>query len=179
MTSLLISPHNDDESLFCAYTLMREKPLVLVVTDSYIQGKRGDGITMEQRRAETLAAMKIVGCPVVFGGIHDDEVTEESVSNLLKNFHGFDTVYAPAVQGGNAAHDIIGTVAKNIHNAVRYATYTKSELYTEGDIEVTPPSISAIQMKIDMLNCYKSQIMLPSTRPHFLAVAMKSEWLIK
>jgi len=31
---LLLSPHNDDECLFAAYTLMREKPLVIVVTDS-------------------------------------------------------------------------------------------------------------------------------------------------
>ena len=32
---ILLAPHNDDEALFAAYTIMREHPLVIVVTDGY------------------------------------------------------------------------------------------------------------------------------------------------
>lgn len=177
MRSLFVSPHNDDETLFGAYTLMREHPLVLVVTDSYIQWKRGDPITMTQRRNETLAAMKILGCAVVWGEIHDDEVEEGFVHNLLQRFAGFDRIYAPAIQGGNQAHDIIGTVTARLPNVVKYTTYTKTELWTIGDIEIVPTEKEK-WLKNRALDCYTSQIRLPSTAPHFMAVRNKSEWLI-
>lgn len=55
---LLISPHNDDETLFAAFTIMRERPVVLVVFDSEVQVLRGfadcDAVT---RRNETMHAM--------------------------------------------------------------------------------------------------------------------------
>jgi hypothetical protein len=42
---VFLSPHHDDETLFGAFTLLRERPLVVIVTDSYVQFNRGDGIT--------------------------------------------------------------------------------------------------------------------------------------
>ena len=48
---IFLAPHNDDETLFAAYTLMRYKPFVIIVTDSFIQPERGDtGCTAEIRR---------------------------------------------------------------------------------------------------------------------------------
>lgn len=175
--NLLIAPHNDDEALFAAYTLMREKPLVLIVTDSFIQFNRGDGITRLQRRNETLAAMKLAGCPVIFGGIPDNELNLILVKRLLENFHGFEKVYAPAVQGGNAQHDMIGQAAMVTFPVTQYTTYTKTELWTIGKTEVVPTQ-EEIDLKNKMLDCYQSQIQLPSTAPHFAAVRGKSEWLI-
>lgn len=177
MSSLAIIPHNDDESLFLAYTLMRQKPVVLVVTDSYIQWKRGDPITMTTRRNETLAAMKLLGCPVVWGEIHDDEISEGHVHNLLQRFKNFDIIYAPAVQGGNAHHDLIGEVASRLPNVIEYTTYTKEELWTTGQFEVIPTPEEMV-LKNQALDCYQSQIRLPATAPHFAAVRNKSEWLI-
>lgn len=178
MSALWISPHNDDETLFGAYTLMRYHPVVLVVTDSYIQFERGDGITAEQRRQETLAAMRLLGCPVVWGGIRDADLNEYNCRNLFESFENFDRVYAPMVQGGNVHHDIIGTVAAQMFpNLIRYPTYTKTELWTPEGVSVIPEPDEII-LKNKALDCYQSQINLPSTRPHFDAVRNKCEWLV-
>ena len=178
---LLLAPHNDDESLFAAFTLLRERPLVLIVTDSFIQPERGDrGCSALERRQESIAACKILGSPVAFLGIRDTELTEELVAERLSFFKHleFERCYAPAIQGGNAQHDIIGKVAGQIFNNVtHYTTYTKTELWTKGTIEViATPKENDLKKKA--LACYKSQLNLGSTQPHFLAVLNRSEWLI-
>lgn len=176
--SIFLAPHNDDESLFGAFTLMREKPLVIIVTDSYIQPERGEvGCDAETRRQETIEAMKIAGCPVVFLGIKDTELTVDLLFMRLKSFHP-ETVYAPATQGGNLQHDIVGRVAKKLFGAKCkfYTTYTKTDLHTTGTIEVKPTQ-EEVRKKFFMLGCYKSQLALKSTRPHLEAVLDKSEWL--
>lgn len=183
MKTLFISPHNDDEALFGAYTLMREKPLVLIVTDSYIQFNRGDNITRQQRRNESAQAMELVGCSVVFGGIPDNEISEIITQRLFENFRGFYRVYAPAVQGGNSHHDLIGRVARQVfgNNLVQYTTYTKVDLWTPNVVgsEEVVPTERELELKDEMLDCYQSQIRLLSTAPHFAAVRGRSEWIIK
>lgn len=177
---LFISPHNDDEVLFGAFTLMREKPLVVIVTDSYIQPIRGEvGCSARQRREETSKAMKLLGCPVFFAGLRDDVLTNSDVISLLASFEGFEKIYAPAVQGGNPQHDMIGNAAIQVFGdkLVQYTTYTKTELWTPGNIEVVP-TLEEKELKEKALWCYQSQIKLPSTKPHFEAVIDKSEWLI-
>lgn len=176
---IFLSPHNDDETLFSAFSLMREKPLVIIVTDSYVQYERGDvGCDAETRRQETINAMAIIGCPVVFLGIKDTELTEENLTERLYPFFAAGKVYAPAIQGGNAQHNLVGRVAKRIFKdrVQQYCTYTKTELYTTGKVEIVPTA-EELELKNRMLACYKSQLALPSTRPHFLAVSGKSEWL--
>jgi glycosyltransferase involved in cell wall biosynthesis/LmbE family N-acetylglucosaminyl deacetylase len=175
---ILLSVHNDDESLFAAYTLMRLRPLVIVITDSFIQPNRGDiGCTAEIRRQETIEAMKIAGCPVVFLGIKDTELTSEILKERLIGFDP-EKVYVPAIQGGNAQHDLVGQVAMELFGkkCERYTSYTKTELYTTSNWEVVPTQ-NEIDKKNKMLDCYKSQLALPSTRPHFDAVRGRSEWL--
>jgi len=176
-TKILLSPHNDDESLFASYTIMREKPLVIIVTDSYIQYERGDQITAEQRRNETREAMAILGSPVIFLGIKDIELTGDKLEEVLKYFKA-DTVYAPAIQGGNGQHDIVGQVAKLVFpNVIQYTTYTKTELWTTGSVEIKPTQ-SEIDLKNKALDCYVSQINLGSTAPHFKAVRNRSEFFV-
>jgi LmbE family N-acetylglucosaminyl deacetylase len=176
---LFISSHADDAALFGAYTLMREKPLVLTITDSFIQSNRGDNITADMRWAEDIEAMKILGCSLILGGIRDDIIDEWGVKNLLSKFYNFDTVYAPAVQGGNEQHDLIGRLAKErFPNAIQYSTYAKDEWITRGktDLHHTPDEY---QLKMKALDCYKSQISLSSTAPHFEAQRKDgSEWYI-
>lgn len=180
MNSLFISPHSDDSVLFGAFTLMREKPLVLTITDSFIQSNRGENITWDQRRAEDIEAMKILGCAIQFGALRDDILDEWGVKHLLSKFANFDTVFAPAVQGGNKDHDLIGRITKEIFGdrCKQYTTYKPTELYTIGSIERVP-SIPERLLKEKALGCYVSQITLPATKPHFDAVGgEKSEWLI-
>lgn len=179
MNSILFSPHNDDESLFAAYTLMREKPLVVICTDGYLQGLRGDPITAIQRRKETAEAMKILGCPFNFLGIRDDTLRPQDLENFMLNFHGFDKVYVPAIQGGNWQHDLVGETASRVFGdkAIHYTTYTKTELWTPGRTEIKPTQ-EEMDLKNKALDCYQSQINLGATAPHFKAVRNKSEWYL-
>lgn len=174
---LFISPHSDDSVLFGAFTLLRERPLVLTVTDSWIQYNRGDNITAEQRRLEDIEAMKILGCGIVFGGIRDDIADEWQVRNLLSKFGAFDTVYAPALQGGNKDHDLISKVAKEMFKVIEYSTYAPGQFYTPGTTEIIPTALE-LETKNRALACYQSQINLPADKPHFDAVMGRSEWYI-
>lgn len=175
---VFFAPHNDDESLFGAFTLIREKPLVVIITDSYIQPLRGDvGCEADKRRKETIEAMAIAGCPVMFLGIPDTELTDQGLRDRLKGFNA-ETVYAPAIQGGNKQHDIVGRVAGELFgdNCKYYTTYTKTQLHTTGQVEIKPTG-QELELKNKMLECYSSQLRLASTHPHFEAVKGKSEWL--
>lgn len=176
--NLLLSPHDDDNALFASFICLREHPLVVIVTDSYIQSQRGElGCESNIRADETREAAKILGCPVIRLGIRDDVVTEEAVVKALRRLQGFDTVYAPALQGGNYHHDIVSRAAAEAFSRVQYyTTYSKEALYTKGGIEVRPTEEEA-NLKYKALECYQSQLLLPATRPHFEAVINRSEWI--
>lgn len=149
------------------------------MTDSYIQRNRGENITSEMRAKETEEAMKIIGLPFIRAKIRDDIIDEWAVKELLGRFSGFERVYAPAVQGGNKDHDLIGRIAKELFpDVIQYTTYTPTELWTTGNTEIIP-EVQEIVLKENALQCYQSQINLPATAPHFLAVkGGKSEWYI-
>lgn len=176
--NILISPHDDDSHLFACYTLLRERPLVVVCLDSYIQPNRGDvGCTAEVRAFETKKAHEITENPVMRLGLRDDTVTEDDIRRAFQRFSGFEKVYAPAIQEGNWQHDMISKVAREVFgNITEYTTYTKTELWTKGNVEVVPTEEERA-LKNLTLDCYKSQIDLSSTRPHFDAVKNQSEWL--
>ena len=176
--NLAIIPHNDDESLFLAFTLMREHPLVVIVTDSWMQYNRGTGITADLRWSETVKAMEILHCPVIRLGIRDDVIDEWFVRRELSKFVGFDKVYAPALQGGHTDHDVIAKVAKELFpSCIQYMTYSPTDLYTIGSHEIKPTP-EELQIKEKVLMCYESQYSLSATKPHFEAVKGKSEWYI-
>jgi LmbE family N-acetylglucosaminyl deacetylase len=177
---LLISPHDDDQHLFASFTCIRERPLVVVVTDSYIQPNRGEkGCSAEERHEESRRACEITGCPLITLGLRDDRLLEEDVRAAFHKFFGFKVVYAPTVQGGNWQHDLIGRIAREVWGAscIGYPTYTKTELYTTGTEEIRPTA-EENSMKNRALDCYVSQLRLGSTAPHFAAVRNRSEWLI-
>jgi LmbE family N-acetylglucosaminyl deacetylase len=177
--NLFLAPHPDDEGLFGTFTLIREKPLVVICTDSWIQFNRGEDITADQRWEETKEAMKLLDCAVIRLGIRDDCVDEWVVKDKFSRFEGFQTIYAPAIQGGNPQHDLIGRIAKEIfgEKTKQYTTYSPTELYTTGTFEIVPTP-EELELKNRVLTCYKSQIKLVSTAPHFEAVSNKPEWYI-
>jgi LmbE family N-acetylglucosaminyl deacetylase len=182
MNNLFISPHNDDETLFAAYTLLREKPLVLMVTDGFIQFNRGEPISAKQRREETIGAMQVLDCPVYFAGLRDDMLDEWMLKRLFADFKNFHKVFIPALQGGNPHHDLIHNVAKeSFPNTIQYATYSKNEHFTplKDGLEVKPTD-QEYGLKQLALDCYQSQIKLLATYPHFAeARKIRSEWLEK
>lgn len=177
MTNLFLSPHSDDSVLFGAFTLLREKPLVVIVTDSHIQQKRGEvGCSPDERWSEDVDAHQVLGCPVFRLGLPDDTVEDMALYDELKRFEGFDKIYIPALQGGNAHHDMVNRVAKYLWGAkcVEYTTYTKTELWTKGTKEIVPTT-EELELKNRALDCYQSQIRING--PHFEAVRNKSEWI--
>lgn len=183
MKSILFAPHQDDESLFTAYTIMREKPLVVLVTDSYIQPNRGEvGCDSETRWAETKRAMEILGAPVIRLGIKDFELDYQFLGSfLLKSLHNFDTVYCPAVQEGNPHHDLVSRACQAVFGdkCKMYSTYEKGIWFSKGDIEIVPTE-EEFELKKKALACYTSQINLPSTKPHFdAALEAKNEYFVK
>jgi LmbE family N-acetylglucosaminyl deacetylase len=175
--NLLLSPHNDDECLFAAYTLIRQKPLVVIVTDSDLQ--TDFGVTAEHRREESRRGCEALDVPVVFLGLKDGSLNEADVRRRLKPFTTLEwkRVYAPALQGGHPDHDLIGKVAFSVFNRVsRYATYAHGEKFTPVGEEVTPTR-EEIDLKNKALDYYASQIGLTENKKHFDAVRGKPEYL--
>lgn len=172
---IFLSPHSDDEALFGAYTLIRRKPLVVVVTASWIQYNRGDGITPRQRLEETEQAMKVLNVPVEFLGIKDTELSEEILKRKLLKYNP-DKVYAPLPNSKHPQHNLIGRVAKSLwrEKVIFYSTYTTDNLTPQGEIEIVPTK-EEVELKNRALDCYKSQIRINNA--HFVAVRKKSEYL--
>lgn len=184
--NLLISPHDDDQNLFACFTLMREKPLVVVCLDSYIQPKRGEiGCSHNERAVESLRAAILIGHLVTRLGLPDDEPLEDLRASLREYLGGsfytdpthFDKVYIPAYHdGGNIHHNLVAEVTREVFpNAIQYPTYISTDLMVKGNIEIVPTQ-EEIELKNKALACHKSQVRI--NRPHFEAVYGKSEWLM-
>jgi LmbE family N-acetylglucosaminyl deacetylase len=175
MKVLFLAPHNDDEALFGAYTIMRRKPIVVIVTDSWIQFGRGQGITAKQRRQETIDAMNLLCAPVEFLGIRDNELDNGNLISALQCYSP-DKVYAPQPNSKNVQHNLVGEIAHQLWNGkvIFYSTYTTENLTPKGKIEIVPKP-EEIEMKNRALDCYKSQIRI--NNDHFVAVRGKSEYL--
>jgi LmbE family N-acetylglucosaminyl deacetylase len=167
---LLLSPHNDDETLFAAFTILRERPLVCVVFDSHIQVARGatncDWMT---RRMETIEAMKILNpdSAPVFLGIRDDKYGTREIADAIHALGEFEQVYAPAIEeGGHAQHSLVGEIAAKVFTNVRhYMTYTKRGKSEGVPVEFKP---EWVVKKLRALASYESQIHHPSNTEHFL-----------
>lgn len=160
--NLFIAPHNDDEALFGAYIIQTYKPLVVVVTDSYIQFERGEKeCSAENRREESKRACRLLNSPVEFLCIKDtaaDETLFSSAMGALWKYGNVDQVFAPAIEdGGNFQHNIIGRVADELYPDVRhYYTYTRDRNYPSGEVKVeATAAMKAI--KIQALAEYHSQ----------------------
>lgn len=172
MTKLFLSPHNDDAVLFGAFTIQRERPLVMTVFDSQVQANRGHRVTATQRRAEDEAAMQILGQQVSFCGFSDARLVEQELEEYFRFFSHLDEVYAPAVEeGGHPHHNLIGAIAARIWpgRVLPYLTYTSSGKSRSAK-EVHPASGEHVRRKLHALACYESQIDIEALgcRPHFL-----------
>lgn len=166
-SKIFLSPHSDDETLFGAYTIMREKPLVVIVTDSYIQQERGDNATKDQRIEETKKAMKLAGVEVDFLHIPDKSFTQEELTKRL-SVYKCDMVYAPAIEiRGHWIHNAVGkTAQKMFFNVKHYNTYVSGDDRTEGS-ELIIPTEEEKKLKKKMLDCYSSQLDIPTCAVFF------------
>jgi len=170
---IFLSPHNDDETLFGAYTLMRRKPLAVVCTDCYTQSS--DPSFPLVRRRETLKAMEVLGCEVEFLGIKDTELDEEILERALGRYNPI-KVYAPLDNSKHPQHNLVGRVARKMWpgKVVFYSTYTTEDLTPRGEFPVCA-STQEEELKVWALGCYESQIKV--NLPHFNAVWGWNEFL--
>lgn len=178
--NLFISPHNDDETLFGAYTLCRERETiqVVIVFDGYVQIARGHTTaTHLQRREETRAALRelgVVASPIFLEfNDTDPDPWKEVRLQFMKLRSAFDpvTVYAPYVEPhglGHPQHDAVGNIAMLVWNQSvrRYLTYsTQGKSRSLGSQQTPEPDW--IIRKHRALACYKSQVEVPNCREHF------------
>lgn len=165
--NVFIAPHNDDEALFGSYIIQTYKPLVIVVTASFIQYERGEkACSAAARNAESLAACAILGADVEFLNIPDncDDAELKRVLTLKLGLRmlavdNLETVFAPAVEeGGNFQHNLIGSrIAALYPKQVRhYYTYTRERDFPMGPVKVNVTEEMKAK-KLEALKCYTSQ----------------------
>jgi LmbE family N-acetylglucosaminyl deacetylase len=191
MSKLLIDPHGDDGVLFCSFLTMKEKPLVVVVVDSYIQVARGHaGSTAERRRLESSLAMMELGMPrPEFLGIRDDDPDWKALRTWLNettHCQGFEEVIYPAYeQGGHPHHNQVALCVQEVFNGpekkTQYLTYTRGhgrsrvsmipgvgeKPFTNVAVEVIPTP-DMIARKHRALACYQSQMEVPDCASWFM-----------
>lgn len=164
---IFLSPHNDDETIFGAFSIMRERLLVVIVFDGYVQGSRGAAVTHEQRRRESRDAMIALGAPCPrFAGLRDDrDYTPQDVAFRLRACvdidETFDAMYSPIYDDdGHAQHNLVSRAAGLLvaTSHVRYSTYTRGGGRQRTDREVTPADGGMIARKHRALACYGSQL---------------------
>lgn len=145
---------------------------MVIVFDGVVQGQRGAHITAEQRRRESMAAMReLTVAPPLFLGYPDTEDAPASLVDNLRNIierNKPERVWAPAIEeNGHAQHNIVGRCVRALFPATQhYLTYTRTGgKSTNGvPVEIGPGDIQA---KLRALACYDSQIELENCREHF------------
>jgi LmbE family N-acetylglucosaminyl deacetylase len=173
---ILLSPHPDDESLFAAFTILREKPLVLIVTNSEQQD------IAQKREQEGRQACETLGVPVEFLGLRDGKLqeSEEQLRIKLQQYvtKECDRIYAPAIEGGHKDHDALGKVASDVfENVIYYSTYWQPGIPPFGQIQIIPTP-GEMEIKGKALDCYESQLANEGVkRNHFDIVRGRSEYL--
>lgn len=177
---LLVSPHNDDAALFCAYAAQRHRPHVLTVFDSYVQAIRYPQCNAEARRNEDRAALAILGCEVSFGGLRDDIQRPEKLfsdtRDLLarwKQDYSPTEVWLPLDEmDGHLQHNAVASAGFSVfggHATIHYyATYTRTKGKSTTAREVVPTGGQVLK-KLQALCQYRTQIEIDGVGcwPHF------------
>lgn len=175
---IFLEPHNDDSALFGAFTILREKPIIVCVTDGAKHEQRGI-VKAVDRRKESIEAAKILGVKVEFLGIPDDNLTQVGlICALQKKYPNPDKVFAPApYENGNPDHNLVGRVAQQLYKdrVTFYSTYRLNDLRPQGNVIIFPTE-KEIDLKCAALWKYESQ--LRCNKIHFDAVIGHPEYYV-
>jgi LmbE family N-acetylglucosaminyl deacetylase len=174
MNAILLSPHNDDESLFAAYLCQMYQPHVIVCLRSERMGSPhypgGMSISAETRELETACATEALGVTWEQWEILDDYPAgwERELERKLLKLDS-ERIFAPAPElGGHEQHNVIGEMATEIFGAERvshYLTYTANGRSTAG--EQVPALLEWQDRKRQAMKCYASQAAHPATKVWF------------
>lgn len=152
---ILLAPHADDAELFACYTLLRERPeVILCLPGAPRHGAR------EVRVAEFAAAMAVLGCTWL-------SLLDIGLEPGLARLNP-DHVWAPLPEpGGNSDHNLVGGLAAGLWpgKVTFYTTYSAARTTIGDRVECEP---SWLALKRQALACYRSQQAHPGTREHFV-----------
>lgn len=175
MTDLFLSPHNDDETLFGAFTIIREKPMVIVCLKSQVQDDR-HGIKANVREMETTGALWWLGQPSWKQlQTRDSEPAKRIIDGLADDFadldrvHAPDRVWAPDIEyGGHEQHNLVGRAARDTwgDKVQPYLTYRRGSMRSRGTEVPFEPKWA--WQKLRALCCYQTQVELENTMPWFI-----------
>jgi hypothetical protein len=163
VAGVLFAPHNDDEALFAAFTILRYRPQVIVCFES--SGDYGDP---RVREAETRAAMAVLGAGAV------EQWASVGHLDLAAQMRAYDArvrptrVWAPDLRTSHPDHRAVGTVAVEVFGdrVTTYHTYVDGEKVRQGrpvDVEV-----GWAQFKHRALARYDSQLRHPRAHHFFM-----------
>lgn len=158
---IFLSPHNDDETLFGAFTLLRCKPHVIVCYR--------DPSDWVRRENETDAAMALLGCSWEQWPFSHVDYEDPALARRMLDLHPRG-IFAPAVEpGGQEHHNHVGQIASQLwpKNVVKYLTYTRHGGKSTNGSEVYPEYEWWWKRKQQALECYVSQRTRPLTAAHF------------
>jgi len=178
---ILVSPHNDDETLFAAFTLLREGPLVVVVFDSYAQPARGiEGSDSLVRRQESVEACCILGCQVEFLGFSDaaPPTAEQIRATLRLRYAAAKQIWAPAWEhGGHPQHNLVAEACAGLPVVDSYLTYHVMGK-SVSNRKVPVERARWVSKKLRALACYESQFdSRCGCLPHFISRGLEEYYL--
>lgn len=176
MSAVLFSPHNDDETLFAFYTMVRNQADVVVVLRSMRQEFSQRGPTARTREAETLCATNTAGVGYwQWTDFTDDAPDWDGIAEGVDAYVRLnqpDLVIFPAWEsGGHEDHNALASICTRVVGnfdlkMIRYYTYARGHGRTEAGVEVIPTPAERAQ-KAAALRCYESQRNHPPTAPWF------------
>jgi hypothetical protein len=159
---LFLSPHHGDECLFGSFIITRYRPLVVICTAA------ADPDKAARQNAQTACAMATLGTDHVALGIPDAQLDRDKLRarlEQLKAEHHPTRVYAPAVEGGDAQHDLVGAVAREIFcNVLSVATLDPAGGRSQGDTRIIP-TVEETKLKAAALDCYADSDLPPGHGP--------------
>lgn len=165
---LLLSPHHDDETLFAAFTIIRERPHVVVC-----YGSERDYGSTATRAQESAAATEILGassfewweCPVGDENFLHSRLVAFDRDASTKN-DPIEHVWAPHELGSHRDHALLGRVAADVFRGrlTPYSTY--GEPHSETVLVQHAPEWTLLKLRA--LACYRSQIRHPRANKFFM-----------
>ncbi len=170
--AILFAPHNDDESLFASFFILKYRPDVIICLQSR---KQGEG-THKVSNKETSFAMKNFGVYHEIWPYWDDDPDWSLIDHQICNtIEQYDTIIYPAhCVDGNEQHNKIYNMIEYQRHAkypdkefTKYTTYGYPSGRQQGTHELKPEP-EWIPLKLHAISCYKSQIEREDTREHFM-----------
>lgn len=165
MGAVLFAPHNDDETLFAFYSMIRYKAEVVVVLRASNRH--------QVRERETECATRLAGVKYVQWKHENDAPDWDSIKAGIKGYVQYatpDVVIAPAFEvGGHEDHNAVATICADLHGTharIQYLTYRRGHGRSEDGTEVEPSPVEKA-WKFAALACYASQANDPATSPWF------------